>query len=76
MAPATGAAAPEPRRGTHAEITEHVGGGATYVIYVDGIKHTTGYRTSAADAKKDARDDLAIARMFCGRAGQRAAEDR
>jgi hypothetical protein len=62
---------PEPRRGTWADFVEHAGGGATYIIYVDGVEHTRGYRTSYADARKDAREDLQIARMFCGRAGKR-----
>jgi hypothetical protein len=47
------------------------GGGAYYRIYVDGVLHSEGWRDSEATARKDAREDLQIARMFCGRAGKR-----
>lgn len=62
--------APEPRRGTYADILPS-GGGAYYRIYVDGVLHSEGWRDSEATARKDAREDLQIARMFCGRAGKR-----
>lgn len=69
------AAASEQRGGTYSDVLPS-GEGAYYRIYVDGVLHTEGWRDSLNAARSQAREDLQIARMFCGRAGQRAAEDR